>query len=181
MMKVGVIGLGVLGKPIAERLVAKGFEVAAYDVRAEPVAALAVAGATPCEGPAEVAQRSDYIITLVSDYAQTQEVIVGPDGLLTTLREETVVIIGSTLGPAPVRALSGLIGEHGGETLDAPISGGYLAAADGTLSMMIGGRQAILDRAMPVLSAIANRITRAGGVGAGQAAKLAHQDRKSVV
>ena len=175
MMKVGVIGLGVLGKPIAERLVSKGFEVAVYDVRPDPVAALAAAGATPCDAPADVAQRSDCILTLVSDYAQTQDIVVGPDGLLTTLREETVVIIGSTLGPAPVRALSGLIGEHGGETLDAPISGGYLAASEGTLSMMIGGRQAVLDRSMPVLEAIASKITRAGNVGAGQAAKLAHQ------
>ena len=173
--QVGVIGLGVLGKPVAERLVAQGFAVAVYDVRQEAVAAVAAAGAIACDSPAEVAQKSDLIITLVSDYAQTYHVIGGPHGILTTLRDEAIVVIASTLGPAPVQELAGEVAEHGGDTLDAPISGGYLAASDGTLSMMIGGRQAVLDRALPVLQAIANRITRAGNVGAGQAAKLAHQ------
>ena len=172
---VGVIGLGVLGRPVAERLIAQGFDVAVFDVRAEPMAALASAGATECDSPADVAHRSEFIITLVADEAQTQDVIFEADGILTTLKDETVVIIGSTLGPAAVQALAGAIAARGGETLDAPISGGYLAASEGTLSMMIGGRQAVLDRAMPVLKAIANKITRAGGVGTGQAAKLAHQ------
>ena len=172
---VGVIGVGVIGRPVAERLLSQGFEVAVYDVRPEPVSALAAAGALACDSPAEVASRSEFIVTLVSDEAQTQDVIFEADGILTTLKDEAVVIIGSTLGPAAVQALSGAIAARGGETLDAPISGGHLAAAEGTLSMMIGGRQAVLDRAMPVLAAIANKITRAGGVGAGQAAKLAHQ------
>jgi len=173
--KVGVIGLGVLGRPVAERLVTQGFEVAVYDVRRDAVAAVAAAGAIACDSPADVAQKSELIITLVSDYAQTDDVIGGPRGILTSIRDETIVVIGSTLGPAPVQELSGAIAERGGDTLDAPISGGYLAASDGTLSMMVGGRQAVLERAMPVLQAIANRITRAGNVGAGQAAKLAHQ------
>lgn len=172
---VGVIGLGVLGKPVAERLLQKGFSVAVFDVRAEPMTALAAAGAHACATPGDVALKSDFIITLVSDSAQTEEVVLDPNGLLAALREDAVVIIGSTLGPAAVQALSGAIGERGGDTLDAPISGGYLAASEGTLSMMIGGRQAVLDRALPVLQAIASRITRAGNVGAGQAAKLAHQ------
>ena len=172
---IGVIGVGILGKPIALRLLQRGFTVSVYDVRPEPMVELARAGATACDSPADVAHRSEFIIILVADEAQAQDVIFESDGILTTLKDEAVVIIGSTLGPAAVQALSGAIAARGGETLDAPISGGYLAAADGTLSMMIGGRQAILDRAMPALSAIANRITRAGGVGAGQAAKLAHQ------
>lgn len=172
---VGVIGLGVLGRPVAERLIAQGFNVAVFDVRAEPMAALKSAGAVACESPADLARRSDFIVSLVSDQAQTDEVICGADGILTTLKDETVVIIGSTLSPAFVQELAGDIAARGGETLDAPISGGYLAARDGTLSMMIGGRKAVLDRALPVLQAFARNITRAGVVGAGQAAKLAHQ------
>jgi 2-hydroxy-3-oxopropionate reductase len=172
---VGVIGLGVLGKPVAERLLTEGFHVAVFDVRPEPMMALAAAGAHACATPGDVALKSDFIITLVSDRAQTEEVVLDPNGLLAALREDAVVIIGSTLGPAAVQALSGAIAERGGDTLDAPISGGYLAASEGTLSMMVGGRQAVLDRALPVLQAIASRITRAGNVGAGQAAKLAHQ------
>ena len=172
---IGVIGVGVLGKPIAARLLRQGFRSSVYDVRPR---ARGGAGESRGEGVrvagrSRAAQRIHH--HLVADEAQTQDVIFEADGILTTLKDEAVVIIGSTLGPAAVQALSGAIAARGGETLDAPISGGYLAAADGTLSMMIGGRQAILDRAMPVLAAIANKITRAGGVGAGQAAKLAHQ------
>lgn len=172
---VGVIGLGVLGRPMAERLVAAGHEVAVFDVRAEPVAALKAAGAIACASPAEVAARSDFIVSLVSDRAQTEDVVYGERGILHTLRRGTIVIIGSTLGPQAVQSAARAIAAQGGETLDAPISGGYLAARDGTLSMMIGGEESTLDRALPVLQAFARAITRAGGLGAGQAAKLAHQ------
>ena len=144
-----------------------------YDVRPEPVAELAKGGR---EG-VRVARRSRAAQRihhhLVADEAQTQDVIFEADGILTTLKDEAVVIIGSTLGPAAVQALSGAIAARGGETLDAPISGGYLAAADGTLSMMIGGRQAILDRAMPVLAGDREQdhARRRRGRGAGREAR----------
>jgi 2-hydroxy-3-oxopropionate reductase len=173
--RVGVIGLGVLGRPVAERLVAKGFDVVVYDVRDEPMAALKRAGATACASPAEVAQRSEFILSLVSDAVQTEDVVFGESGILNTLREQAVFVIGSTLGPGPVQKVAQALAERDAETLDAPISGGYLAAQDGTLSMMIGGKKSVLDRALPMLEAIARTITRAGDVGAGQAAKLAHQ------
>jgi 2-hydroxy-3-oxopropionate reductase len=173
--RVGVIGLGVLGRPIAERLRAQGCAVAVYDVREEPVAALAAAGAAACASPAEVASRSDYILTLVSDEAQTQAVLGGEDGVLARLREDTVIVIGSTLTPDAVRGFGRQIAARGGAALDAPISGGYLAARDGTLSMMIGGSEAVVARAHPVLARVATRITHVGELGAGEAAKLAHQ------
>jgi 2-hydroxy-3-oxopropionate reductase len=173
--KTGVIGLGVLGRPIAERLVAAGFPTAVYDVREEPMAALQAAGATRCSSPAEVAARSEYIISLVSDRAQTEDVVFGAAGILTTLAPGSIVIIGSTLGPACVQKAAAAIAGKESETLDAPISGGYIAAQEGTLSMMIGGAPSTLDRARPVLGAFARAITHAGDVGAGQAAKLAHQ------
>jgi 2-hydroxy-3-oxopropionate reductase len=173
--QVGVIGLGVLGRPVAERLIAQGFDVAVHDVRDEPMAALKRAGAAACASPAEVAQRSDFILSLVSDAAQTEDVVLGANGILTMLRANAVFIVGSTLGPGPVQNVAHALAENDAETLDAPISGGYLAAQDGTLSVMVGGKQSVLDRALPVLQAIARTITRAGDVGAGQAAKLAHQ------
>ena len=96
-MRVGVIGLGVLGKPVAARLLARGFEVAVHDVREEPIAELVASGASACASPAEVALRADCIITLVANQSQTEEIVLGPDGILTTLRDETVVVIGFEL------------------------------------------------------------------------------------
>jgi 2-hydroxy-3-oxopropionate reductase len=171
----GVIGLGVLGRPVAERLLAAGYETAVYDVREEPMAALHAAGAVRCASPAEVAARSRYIVSLVSDRAQTDDIVFGASGILATLQPGSIVIIGSTLGPACVQKAAAAIAEKGGETLDAPISGGYLAARDGTLSVMAGGTPQTLQRARPVLQTFARAITHAGDVGAGQAAKLAHQ------
>jgi 2-hydroxy-3-oxopropionate reductase len=174
-LKVGVIGLGVLGMPIAGRIAAAGFELAVFDVRSQPMEALASKGATPCASPAEVAQRSDFIVSLVSDAAQTDEIVFAANGLLTAIRPGATLIVGSTLGPAPVQKVAEALKAKGADVLDAPISGGYIAAHEGTLSMMIGGRPRVLDRATPVLRAFARDITLAGAVGAGQAAKLAHQ------
>lgn len=172
---VGVLGLGVIGKPIAERLVKAGFSVAVYDVLENRMVELQNLGATPCASPADVATRSEIIVSLVSDAAQTDAVVSGENGVLNTLRPGSIFVIGSTLGPKPVHKVAQALAAKGCATLDAPISGGYLAAREGMLSLMIGGAQPVLDKALPVLSAYATTITHAGDLGAGQAAKLAHQ------
>ena len=173
--RVGVIGLGVIGKPIAQRLVGGGFETAVYDVREEPMSELAAAGAIACSSPAEVAKRSDIVVSLVSDAAQTHHVVFGEDGVLDAFARGAIFVVGSTLGPSPVREVAQALAAKGVETLDAPISGGYLAAAEGKLSVMAGGAAETLARAEPALRTFAQSITLAGGVGAGQTAKLAHQ------
>jgi 3-hydroxyisobutyrate dehydrogenase-like beta-hydroxyacid dehydrogenase len=173
--KVGVIGLGVIGKPIALRLVASKFPVFVYDVRAEPVDELERAGATACKSSADVAAHCDIIISLVLDRAQTDDVVFSTRGVLTSIKPGAIFATGSTLGPAPVVKISAALSERGCDTIDMPITGGYLAAADGKLCLMTGGAPDTLARAAPVLNAIAHIITRAGDVGAGQAAKLAHQ------
>jgi 2-hydroxy-3-oxopropionate reductase len=111
----------------------------------------------------------------VSDAKQTRDVVFGGGGVLDAMAPGSIFITGSTLGPAPVREVAQALQAKGIETLDASISGGYLAAAEGKLSAMAGGSQETLDRAMPALRAFATSITRAGEVGAGQSAKLAHQ------
>jgi len=172
---VGVIGLGIIGKPIAERLVKAGFRVAVYDVRDEPVAELKGAGATACASSAEVASRSDFIISLVLDRAQTEDVVFGANGIVQTIKPGTLFATGSTLGPAPVQRIATALVAKGCATLDMPITGGYLAAYEGKLVLMIGGAQDTLERALPVFRAFANNIIRVGDIGAGQVAKLAHQ------
>jgi 2-hydroxy-3-oxopropionate reductase len=174
-LNVGVIGLGVIGKPIAERLVQAGFRVAVYDIRDEPMAALKDAGAIACTSAADVAQRSETIISLVLDQAQTDDVVSGANGIIAALVPGSIFATGSTLGPAFVRKTAAVLAAKGCATIDMPITGGYLAAYEGKLSLMVGCAQETLDRALPVFRAFAHIITRAGDVGAGQAAKLAHQ------
>ncbi len=173
--RIGVIGLGALGRPVAERLLQAGHAVAVYDVRREPVAALAALGAQACASPAEVARHSELIISLVSDAAQTDAVVSGKGGILETLQRGTIFATGSTLGPAPVQRVAAQIAARGGATLDMPISGGLIAAREGTLSLMVGGEAAVLERALPVFRVFARDITHTGAIGTGQAAKLAHQ------
>jgi len=173
--KVGVIGLGALGRPIAELLLKAGHRVAVYDVRAEPLAALQKAGASACVCPAEVAQQSDIVISLVLDGAQTDDIVFGDNGVLGSLKRGSIFAIGSTLSPAPVKTIAAALAAKGVKTLDMPISGGIVAAREGALSLMVGGAPAVLERALPVLRIFARDITRTGDVGSGQAAKLAHQ------
>lgn len=175
MLHAGVIGLGALGAPVAALLLKAGHAVAVYDVRSEPMTALKKLGAHVCASPAEVAQRSDMVISLVSDRAQTDGVVFGADGMLHHFRSGAILAIGSTLGPEPVLHIAHALAANNVEVLDMPISGGILAAREGKLSLMVGGKAQTLARALPVLNVFANQITRTGEVGAGQTAKLAHQ------
>ena len=174
-LRVGVIGLGALGRPIGELLLKAGYRTAVYDVRSEPARELGALGATVCASPAAVAQHSDLIISLVSDAAQTDAVVSGQGGILETLRPGAIFATGSTLGPAPVKRIAQQIAARGGATLDMPISGGIIAAREGALSLMVGGAAATLQQALPVFRVFARDITHTGEVGSGQAAKLAHQ------
>jgi len=171
----GVIGLGALDRPISALLLKAGHAVAVYDVRSEPVAELQKLGATACTSPADVAQRSDIVVSLVLDQAQTDAIVFGENGLLNHCRPGAILAIGSTLGPAPVKRIATELAKQSVEVLDMPISGGILAAREGKLSLMVGGTPATLERALPVLQVFASQITRTGEVGSGQAAKLAHQ------
>ena len=175
MTNVGVIGVGIIGKPIALRLLKAGFKVAVYDVRPEPVAELKEAGATACKSSADVAGRSEIIISLVHDAAQTDDVVFGANGIIGVLKPGTIFATGSTLGPEPVQRIAKALSEKGCATLDMPITGGYLAAYEGKLVLMIGGDETVLARALPVFYSFAHIITHAGDIGAGQTAKLAHQ------
>jgi 2-hydroxy-3-oxopropionate reductase len=173
--RVGVIGLGVIGKPIAERILAAGHRLAVNDIRSEPLDELGGTGAVVCASAAEVAERSDLVISLVRDEAQTDEVLFGERGIVQAVRPRTAIAIGSTLGPQALRRIATALNRHGCDTLDMPISGGYIAARDGRLSLMVGAAAPALERALPVLRTFASVIVHAGDIGAGQAAKLAHQ------
>ena len=174
-LSVGVIGLGALGEPIAGLFLKAGFATSVCDVRRDPLERLAKLGGRPCASAAEVARHSELIVSLVLDQAQTMDVVCGKSGLLGEIRPGAILAIGSTLGPDAVRRIAEALAPKRAQVLDIPISGGIVAAREGALSVMAGGEDAALERAMPVLKVFARDITRTGPVGSGQTAKLAHQ------
>ena len=169
-MKVGFIGLGAMGKPMAENVVRAGFDVCVHDIRKAPVSELYKLGAKVSPSPKELAAMSDAVITMVRDDRQTEEVIYGKTGVLEGMGAGAIIMM-STISPGIVQKLAPKTKE-GVEVLDAPVSGGVMGAEAGTLTIMVGGKDEVLDRYRPVLEAMGKRIIYCGGSGAGLVAKL---------
>ncbi len=173
--RIGFIGLGIMGRGMAKNLLKAGFQVCVWNrtpERSEPFLAL---GASVGESPADVAQQSDIIITCVSDTPDVQAVIIGLEGIIHTVLEGSLVIDMSTISPQVTKDLGATLAAKGVHMLDAPISGGSEGAENGTLSIMIGGDTAQVERAMPCFEAMGKTITHVGPQGAGQAVKLVNQ------
>ena len=174
-MTVGVIGVGMIGKPIVECLVRGGFSVAAYDVRADALNELPSRNITVCESCADVASRADLVISLVRDGLETLDVVSGAKGIAESIRSGSIFAIGSTVAPSLMKEVAKRLAAKGCETLDIPITGGVIAAREGKLVLMVGGPQATLERALPAFRTFASIVTRTGELGTGQTAKIAHQ------
>ena len=174
--RLGVIGLGIMGKPMARNLLNAGFDVTVHSRGRGPVEELAAEGATPAVSPAEVARASDVLITMLPDTPQVEEVLLGEsDGVLGAAAAGTLVIDMSTIDPAATRVLASTLRGEGIAMLDAPVSGGEGGAIDGTLSIMVGGPAEAFERALPVLQALGSNIVHVGDAGAGQVAKACNQ------
>lgn len=175
--RVGFIGLGLMGKPMALNLLKKGFAVVAHSRSAPPVDEVVAAGATRAGSPAEVAGASDVIITMVPDSPDVRRVLEGPRGVFQTVRPGSVLIDMSTIAPAAARELAEKAASKGVVMLDAPVSGGEIGAINGTLSIMVGGDGAALERVRPILNAMGNpdRVVHIGPAGAGQVCKACNQ------
>lgn len=173
--RIGFIGLGTMGGGMARNLLAKGHPLVVWNRSSERTTAVVEAGATAASGPADLAARSDLVMICVSDTPDVEEVVLGPGGVLEGLAAGSLVVDHSTISPRATRALAAAVAEKGGGWLDAPVSGGSEGAARGTLSIMVGGDGAQLERARPFLEAYGTAITHVGPVGAGQMAKLVNQ------
>lgn len=175
--RVGFIGLGLMGRPMALNLRRKGFALIVTSRSRGPVDALVAAGAEAAATPAEVAAASDVVITMVPDTPDVELVVGGEHGVLAGLRPGSVVIDMSTIQPAVARRLAEQVRARGAWMLDAPVSGGEIGAIDGTLSIMVGGEAAVLEHVRPVLAAMGHpdRITHVGPPGAGQVTKACNQ------
>jgi len=175
MLKVGYIGLGLMGKPMARNILKAGFPLVVHNRSRAAVDELVAEGATAANTPAEVAAQVDVVITNLPDSPDVELVALGKDGIIEGAKEGLIFIDNSTIKPATARHIAEKLGVKGVLSLDAPVSGGDVGAINGTLTIMLGGPEAALNKAMPVLEAMGKSITLVGDAGAGQIAKVCNQ------
>ncbi len=173
--KVGLIGLGIMGKPMGKNVLKAGFPLTVWNRTISRADELKESGARVANSPKEVAENSDIIITIVSDSPDVQEVVLGDDGVIHGARSGSVVVDMSTISPQVTREIANALREKNVDMLDAPVSGGEKGAMEGTLSIMVGGDAPVLERVRPVFDAMGKRIVHIGENGMGQVCKLANQ------
>ncbi len=173
--QVGFVGLGIMGKPMAHNLLKAGFPVTAYNRTRRRAEELREFGARTADTPRQAAMGADVVITIVSDSPDVRQVILGVDGIIGGVRKGAIVIDMSTISPQVTREIAEALKAKGVDMLDAPVSGGEKGAIEGTLSIMVGGESAVLERARPVLQGMGKTITHIGPSGMGQVCKLANQ------
>jgi 2-hydroxy-3-oxopropionate reductase len=174
MASVGFVGLGIMGRPMAGRLLAAGHAVHVWNRSGLRPDALE-GGARPCRSAAEVARRADVVWINVSDTAAVEQVLFGPEGLASGLSAGKLVVDHSTIAPEGAKAFAERLARMGVDFLDAPVSGGEVGAKEGTLAIMVGGEAAAFERAKPFLEILGRNITHVGPSGAGQICKAANQ------
>jgi len=173
--RVGFVGLGIMGSSMARNLLRKGFAVTVWNRTRSRMEPLLAAGAQGASSPKEAAQGADVVITMVTDSAAVEQVILGPNGVAAGARPGAVVIDMSTISPAVTRRIAEQLAARGVEMLDAPVTGGDVGAREGTLSIMVGGKAAVVERCRPVLAAMGRSIVHVGDHGMGQLCKLCNQ------
>jgi len=173
--RIGFIGLGIMGKPMARNLLTAGFPVTVHSRSRGPVEELVEAGASRADDPASVAAASDVTITMLPDTADVEQVITGAGGVIEGARAGSLVIDMSSIDPGPTRSLAAALASRDVGMLDAPVSGGERGAIDAALSIMVGGDDAAFVRARPVFEALGANIVHVGPSGAGQVCKACNQ------
>ena len=174
-MRVGFVGLGTMGAPMARRLLAAGYDVTVHNRTRSREEPLAAAGAKRAATPRAAAEGADVVFTMVSDTPDVQAVVLGESGVALGMKKGSVLVDMSTISPATTRRIATAVLEHGVDMLDAPVSGGSEGAEKGTLSIMVGGEAAALEKVRPALQHLGSTITHVGSSGAGQVARAVNQ------
>lgn len=174
-MKIGFIGLGIMGKPMAKNLLKAGYELVVLDRNKGSVDEIVSAGASAAATPKAVAEQTDIIITMLPNSPHVKDVILGENGVIEGAKPGTIVADMSSIAPLVSREISSELAKKGIEMLDAPVSGGEPKAIDGTLSVMVGGKKEIFETCYPILKAMAGSVVLTGDIGAGNVTKLANQ------
>jgi 2-hydroxy-3-oxopropionate reductase len=175
MTAIGFIGLGVMGRPMAEHLVRAGHELTVHNRSEEPVRALVSAGAKAGGSAADVTAGAEVVITMVPDSPDVEAVVLGDDGVLSAAPQGLLLVDMSTIRPDTARLVGEAAAARGVRFLDAPVSGGEIGAREATLSIMVGGAAEDFQTALPVLESLGRTIVHVGPVGAGQTVKAANQ------
>jgi 2-hydroxy-3-oxopropionate reductase len=173
--RIGFIGLGIMGKPMARNLMKAGYPVVVHNRSRGAVDELCREGARAAAGARAVAEQSDVVITMLPDSPDVESVVLGTGGVAEGVRPGMSYIDMSTIAPATSRMVYGILADRGVEALDAPVSGGEIGAREGTLSIMVGGPETAFHRALPMFRAMGKNIVRVGEAGAGQVAKACNQ------
>lgn len=173
--RIGFIGLGIMGKPMAKNLLNAGYPLTVWNRTRSKMDELVEAGAQPAECPRDVAQRSDVVITMVADSPDVQQVILGENGVIEGVCEGMVVVDMSTISPKVAREIAEALLRKGVAFLDAPVSGGQRGAIEGTLSIMVGGDERAFQRCLPIFQVLGKTVVHMGESGMGQTTKLANQ------
>ena len=180
-MKIGFIGSGIMGRPMAENLLRAGHQLFVYGRRFDRLEPMLVAGALGKGTAAEVAAESDITFTVVSDTTDVEQIILGDRGLVHGAKPGHTVVDMSTVSPAATRRIAAALAERGVHMLDAPVSGGEVAAREGTLSIMVGGEAPIFEKIRPLFEILGKNVVHVGGHGAGQVVKCCNQVVVAVV
>lgn len=173
--RIAFIGMGIMGKAMALRLVKAGYPLSIHNRTPGRAKDIVAAGARETKSPAEAAVDADIVIVMVTDTPDVESVLFGDNSVAAKARRGATVIDMSTISPVATRAIAARLREHGLDFLDAPVSGGDIGARDGTLTIMAGGEAAVFERARPILNVLGKRITHVGPHGAGQAVKACNQ------
>ena len=175
MLKVGYIGLGLMGKSIARNILKAGFSLTVHNRSRASVDELVAEGAQRANSSAEVASRVDVVFTNLPDSPDVEKVALGEQGIIEGAHPGLIFVDNSTIKPASARLIAAALAKKGVQSLDAPVSGGDIGARQGTLAIMVGGPADALERVMPVFQAMGKTVTHVGDSGAGQIAKCANQ------
>jgi 2-hydroxy-3-oxopropionate reductase len=173
--KIGFIGLGIMGKPMAKNLLKAGYSLLVYDIVGEAVEDVVTEGAQGASSSKEVAENTKKIITMLPDSADSEAVILGPNGVLEGARPGSHVIDMSSIAPLVSQKIAAECAKKGVEMLDAPVSGGEPGAINGTLAIMVGGKQSVFDENYDLMKVMGANVVLTGDIGAGGVTKLANQ------
>ena len=173
--QIGFVGLGIMGRPMVRNLMKAGYSVTVYDIVSDAVEELASEGATPATSSDEVASKTDTIITMLPDSADSERAILGEGGVLAGAKKGSIIIDMSSIAPSMSQKIFQECSKEGVEMMDAPVSGGEPGAINATLAIMVGGKQEIFDQCYDLLSVMGSNVVLTGDIGAGNITKLANQ------